>query len=180
MFRPTVILLALLTLVAPVAFGASLASDLRKGWGTQGALLLRTGDAMPKESFDSKPTSAQRTFGEQILHISGANRFLLGFADPQTPRPEISRIDFSTFGQKASGKAEILAALKSSFDRGVAALEGWDDDAVLDEVEGPPWVGKVTRAGLITRILNHNMDIYGQIVVYLRLEGITPPASRQR
>jgi len=180
MIRHTVILSTLFSLAAPVAFGASIAEDMRKSWSQQKAILVRTVDAMPEESFDSKPTPEQHTFGERVLHISGANGFLLGFADPQAPRPDISKMNFKTFGQTASTKAEILSALEESFDRGIAAMEGWDDDAILEEVTGPPWVGKVTRAGLITFVLNHNMDIYGQLVVYLRLEGVTPPASRRR
>ena len=134
----------------------------------------------PKTPSTPSPRRSKHTFGERVLHISGANGFLLGFSDPEAPRPDISKMEFKTFGQTASTKAEILAALEESFDRGIAALEEWDDDAMLEEVTGPPWVGKVTRAGLITFVLNHNMDIYGQLVVYLRLEGVTPPASRGR
>ncbi len=48
---------------------------------------------------------------------------------------------------------------------------------MLEEVQGPPWVGKVTRAAMVNFILGHTMDIYGQMVVYLRLQGVTPPAS---
>jgi hypothetical protein len=50
---------------------------------------------------------------------------------------------------------------------------------MLEEVQGPPWVGKVTRAGMVNFILGHTMDIYGQMVVYLRLQGVVPPLSRR-
>ena len=74
MFRRTVKTLALLFCVSSVAFGASLAADLQNTWAQQKSMLTRTVEAMPEESFSFKPTPAQRTFGEQVLHIAGANR----------------------------------------------------------------------------------------------------------
>jgi uncharacterized damage-inducible protein DinB len=174
----TLVLLSLLPLSA--AFGASIAADLQKSWAQQKGLIILTASAMPDESFDFKPTPEQRSFGEQILHIAGANSFLMGFTGAEAEGPEVDTSNLATFGIEASTKEEILAALARSFDHGIAALGEFDDDAMLEEVQGPPWVGKVTRAGMVTFILGHNMDIYGQMVVYLRLEGITPPASRAR
>lgn len=177
MFRRTLITLALLSLVAPLAFGASLAADLQKTWGQQKALLLGAVGAMPEESFDFKPTEAQRTFGEQALHVAGGNTFLLGFTGAQAKGLEISLGNFATFGIEASTKAEILAALEKSFDHGSAALAEFDDEAMLEEIQGPPWLGKIARATMFSFIVSHQWDIYGQMVVYLRLQGVTPPAS---
>ena len=178
MFRRTITTLALLSCVSSVAFGASLAADLQKSWAQQKDLLTRAVDAMPEESFSFQPTPAQRTFGEQVLHIAGANSFLFRFTGAEAKGFEVDLSKVSTtFGLEASTKAEILEALESSFDHGIEALGEFDDDAMLEEVQGPPWVGKVTRAAMVNFILGHNMDIYGQIVVYLRLQGVTPPAS---
>ena len=177
MFRRTITTVALLSCVSSVAFGASLAADLQKSWAQQKALLTRTVEAMPEESFSFKPTDAQRTFGEQVLHIAGANSFLLRFTGTTAEGLEVNLSNLSTFGLEASTKAEILETLGRSFDHGIEALGGFDDDAMLEEVQGPPWVGKVTRAAMVNFILGHTMDIYGQIVVYLRLQGVTPPAS---
>ena len=168
-----------LSFVSSVTFAASLAADLQKSWAGQKALLVRAVEAMPEASFDFKPTPAQRTFGEQVLHISGANSFLMGFTGAETKGAEVSMSNLATFGLEATTKAEYVAALERSFDDGAKALAEFDDDAMLAEVQGPPWVGKVTRAGMINFILTHTMDIYGQLVVYLRLEGVTPPASQR-
>ena len=180
MIRRTITAVAFLSCVSSVAFGASLAADLQKTWGQQKAMLMRTVAAMPEESFSFKPTPAQRTFGEQALHVAGANSFLMGFTGAKAELAKVDLSNLSTFGLKASTKAEILAALERSFDDGMTALAEFDDDAMLEEVQGPPWVGKVTRAGMVNFILGHTMDIYGQIVVYLRLEGVTPPLSAGR
>ena len=108
MFRRTITTVALLSCVSSVAFGASLAADLQKSWAQQKALLTRTVEAMPEESFSFKPTDAQRTFGEQVLHIAGANSFLLGFTGTTAEGLEVNLSNLSTFGLEASTKAEIL------------------------------------------------------------------------
>ncbi|MEE2775699.1 MAG: DinB family protein [Acidobacteriota bacterium] len=180
MLARTLSTLTALALSSSVVHGASLAEDLRKNWAQQKGLLQMTAAAMPEESFSSKPTPEQRSFGEQILHVAGANSFLMRFTGTDVELAEVDLSNLSTFGIEASTKEEILAALERSFEIGGSALAGFDDEAMLEEVQGPPWVGTVTRAGMVNFILGHNMDIYGQMAVYLRLEGVVPPASRGR
>ncbi len=72
---------------------------------------------------------------------------------------------------------ELPITLPENFQRD--AYFHFEAEAMLEEVQGPPWVGRVTRAAMVTFILGHNMDLYGQMVVYLRLEGVVPPASRR-
>lgn len=180
MLARTLSTLTALLFATSAAQGASLADDLRKTWGQQKQMLQMMAAAMPEESFGSKPTPEQRSFGEQILHIAGANSFLMGFTGTDVDLPDVDTSNLSTFGIEAASKDEILAALERSFEIGAKALAGFDDDAMLEEVQGPPWVGKVTRAGMVNFILGHNMDIYGQMAVYLRLEGVVPPLSRGR
>lgn len=177
--RSLLTLVALLLVLPGAASAASLAADLQKSWAGQKALLMGAADAMPEASFGSRPTPEQRTFKEQVLHVAGANSFLMGFVGAKAEGPRVDTSNLATFGLEAATKAEVLAALETSFDHGAAALGEFTDDAMLEEVQGPPWVGKVTRTGMISFILGHNMDLYGQMVVYLRLEGVVPPASRR-
>ncbi len=127
--------------LSTAAFGASLAADLQKSFAQQKALLGRTIAAMPEESFGFKPTPAQRSFGEQALHIAGANSFLMGFTGAEAKGAAVDLSDLSTFGLQATTKDEVLAALEASFDHGIAALAEFDDAQMLEEVQGPPWVG---------------------------------------
>ena len=168
-----------LACVAPAAWTASLSGDLQKTWAQQRGMIKMTAEAMPEDSFSFKPTPEQRSFGEQVLHIAGANSFLMGFTGTSVELPAVDTSNLATFGIDATSKADILAALDRSFEIGAAALAAFDDDAMLEEVQGPPWVGKVTRAAMVSFIFGHNMDIYGQMAVYLRLEGVTPPLSRR-
>ena len=176
---PTLAFALVAGLVSQAAFSASISADLQKVWGQQRGMIKMTADAMAEESFGFKPTPEQRSFGEQVLHIAGANSFLMGFTGTSVELPAVDTSNLATFGIDATSKADILAALDRSFEIGAAALAAFDDDAMLEEVQGPPWVGKVTRAAMVSFIFGHNMDIYGQMAVYLRLEGVTPPLSRR-
>ena len=168
----------LLLLVSPPATAASLAQDLLKAAKDQRQMITGVVEAMPEVSFQFKPTEAQRTFAEAALHIAGANSFLTGFTGAKTEGPAVDMSKYQThFGLEAETKEEVLAALATGYDHLEAALAEFDDAAMLEEVKGPPWVGNVTRASMFHFLLSHNLNIYGQMVVYLRLECGTPPGS---
>jgi DNA-binding transcriptional ArsR family regulator len=78
----------------------------------------------------------------------------------------------------AKSKAEILKALSDSYDYGTALLKEQTDATIVETVQGPRFMGAATRARIFWFLLAHSNDIYGQMAVYLRLNGIVPPASR--
>jgi uncharacterized damage-inducible protein DinB len=82
---------------------------------------------------------------------------------------------------KASSKAEILKALSDSFDYGTAALKEQNDQTMLQMADASRFSfgGPSTRARVVFFVIGHTWDIYGQIAVYLRLNGIVPPASQR-
>ena len=176
---PLSILVALVVLTGAASAGAqSLASDLRQDWQVMKQLMMGMADAMPEGTFDYASTPEQRTFGEQALHVAGGNVFLLGFLGAEAERPTIDPRNTRTFGYTATSKADVLQALGDSFDFGAAALEEFDDDALLARVDGPPFLSQTTRLRLVYFVIGHVWDIYGQMAVYLRLNGVVPPASR--
>ena len=133
-------------------------------------------EAMPKDKWSFKPTKGAfkeaRTFGEQVKHVACANeawaRKLQGEAPPE-------RCDLGG-PNPAKTKAEILTYLRQSFemmDRGIAAT---DTANLLSPVKGP-YAGD-NRFEVLTAVLWHISDHYGQLVEYLRMNGIVPPASR--
>ena len=79
---------------------------------------------------------------------------------------------------KATAKAEILKALDDSYDFGIAALKEQTDATMLQTVQGPAFLGASSRERIAYFVMIHASDIYGQMAVYLRLNGIVPPASR--
>src|SRR5215831_19151740 len=72
-------------------------------------------------------------------------------------------------------------AMSDSFDYGTALLNEQTDQGMAGGVQGPPWFGPgpSTRARIIAFLIGHTQDTYGQMVVYLRLNGLVPPASQR-
>ena len=167
------------TMANPAAQRVTLSTDLMKDWRSQHETMMKIADAMPDDRFSFKATPPQRSYGEQILHVAGANIMLMKFLGGKTPAPPITDTDLSTFGLKATSKADILQALKRSYDFGDAVLREFSDETLGQTVKGPPWIGEATRAKMVYYTMGHALDIYGQMAVYLRLNGIVPPASRR-
>ena len=178
-----IVVLAAAVLAFPVRASAqtpTIPAELLKDWQSQKETMMKIADAMPADKFGYKSTPAQRSYGEQILHVAGANVELMGMLGAKTKAPfEVSPRDMATFGLKMTDKAAILKALSDSFDYGEAVIKDLGPAALSEVVGGPPWIGQATRAKLVWYTMGHTQDIYGQMAVYLRLNGIVPPASRR-
>ena len=169
--------------VVCVLMAATVGVDAQKGllqegalkdWTSQRDMLLKLAAAMPEEKFGYRPTPAQRTWGEQILHIAQANVNQMGRLGSKAPSPAID--------MKLTSPATILKALADSFDYGTAALEEQTDAALIRQVPNTPFdrfMGPSAGVRVVYYVVGHTWDIYGQMVVYLRLNGITPPASQR-
>jgi len=146
--------------------------QLRSDWQAQKDMLVKIADAMPEDKFTYKSTPPQRSYGEQIMHVASSNVELLKMLGGNAAAPGFT-------AESAKTKAELLKALGDSYDYGTALLNELSETTVLEPVkDSPPWLGPASRARIIWTLLAHSMDIYGQMAVYLRLNGIVPPASR--
>ena len=136
-------------------------------------------EAMPEDKFEFAPTNGEfkgvRTFGEQIKHVAAVN-YIFGAAI----RSEKVPVDVGDESGPASvkTKAEILSYLKDSFAYVHKAIETVTEKNLVDPLKSPFGEGSVTRLGLATSVAAHGFDHYGQMVEYLRMNGIVPPASR--
>ena len=169
---------AVLTTVT-VAPAQTLSEEILQDWQRMKQIMMGIADAMPEETFDYASTPEQRTFGEQILHVAGGNVMLMGFLGAEASGPSVDRRNLRTFGYTVTSKADILEALSASFDYGEAALREFDDTSLMERVAGPPFLGKPSRVRLAYFVIGHAWDIYGQMAVYSRLNGVVPPASRR-
>ena len=138
---------------------------------------LSLAEAMPEDRYGFKPTAGAfegaRTFGEQIKHVACGNFAFFNEIEKKTP-PE--RCD--TGGPSpARTKAELLAYLRESFAYAGSVLRTTTAANAL-EPAGGPCDGQSTRLGLATLAVWHASDHYGQLVIYLRMNGVVPPASR--
>ena len=150
----------------------TLAGDVQADWAIHKELLVNAADAMPDDKFGYKPTPAQRSYGEQIMHVVQINQFVAGVLG-KTPAPAINL--------KAATKAEVMTALRQCMDYWEVVLKEFTDQQLNERVAVPPGpLGlSASRQRAIYWCMQHNWDIYGQMVVYLRLNGIVPPASRR-
>ena len=170
---------SVILMASTLAAQTTISADVMKDWNAQRNTMMQIAGAMPEDKFGFKATPPQRSWGEQILHVAGGNVFLMRFLNGKTPAPAVNTSDMVTFGLKASTKAEYLKALNDSFDYGERLLKEFSDAALTETVTGPPWMGPSTRVRMIYDAISHCQDIYGQMAVYLRLNGIVPPASRR-
>ena len=135
--------------------------------------------ALSEEKFGFVPTNGEfhgvRTFGGQIKHLS-ANNYevaarILGEKPPNGERGEEAPDSVRT-------KAEIVEYVKGSFAYLHRAMASITDDALTEPIPGTKGTWQRTRLGLAVDVVAHSYDHYGQMVEYLRMNGILPPASR--
>ena len=136
-------------------------------------------DAMPEDKFGFAPSNGEfknvRTFAQQVKHVAAVNYELGAAIMEQKPPVDIGDESGPT---SMKSKAEILQYLKDSFAYTHKAIATINETNVVGTVKSPWGEGKVSRLGLATSISWHGYDHYGQMVVYLRMNGIIPPASR--
>ena len=148
---------------------ASLRAELLKDWTELKPVMVAIAAAMPEDKFTYKSTPAQRDYGQQIMHVAQGNMMYLRFLGGATVPP--------AFNRTATSKADILQALATSFDFGEALLREQSDQSMLEIVQTNAFLGPSSKARVIYFLLGHTWDIYGQMAVYLRLNGIVPPRS---
>jgi uncharacterized damage-inducible protein DinB len=140
--------------------------------------------AMPEDKYSFAPTNGEfkgvRTFAQQVKHIATVNnRFfdaILGKTPPAAPDEGIG----SNGPDAIQTKDQIVQYLKDSFAYGRTAIATITADNAFTPLKDPAVPFLSTRAALAVFVDAHAMDHYGQIVEYLRDNGLVPPASQQR
>jgi hypothetical protein len=136
-------------------------------------------EAMPENKYSFAPTSGEfkgvRTFAQEIKHVAAVN-YLLGGAILQEKPPA----DTGEENGPASitSKADIMKYLKDSFVYLHKAVKSVDEKNEVEGIKNPFGEGTSTRLGLSVIAISHPFDHYGQMVEYLRMNSIIPPASR--
>jgi len=150
----------------------SLQAELLKDWTGLKETMHKIAAEMPADKYSFKPTPAQQTFGERTVHVATTNVYFLSLLGGTATKP--------TIDPKATSKEAALKALDDSFDYGTAILKQQTDQSVLLSVpSAPTFMGPSSRTRIMTFLGGHTWDIYGQMVVYLRLNGLVPPASQK-
>jgi len=144
-------------------------------------LIVSAAEAMPADKYGFAPSEGEfkgvRTFGQQVKHLAATNYILAAAAlNEEAPADAGDEVG----PEAVRTKAEILAYLDDSFahlGRAIAAI-GDQGIAVKTSPISPLPTKAVTRLALIDEALIHAFDHYGQMVEYLRMNGVVPPGSR--
>jgi hypothetical protein len=161
----------------------TVASVLNMYYGIVEQEVVSAAEAMPEDKYGFAPTNGEfkgvRTFAEQVKHIGFANHLFFGPLMGET-------IEAKSVEQNANGpaelktKAEIIQYLKDSFALGHRAIATITPENQVTPLAKPVFPFLSTRLGIAQIGTFHPMDHYGQMVEYLRMNGIIPPASRPR
>ena len=145
--------------------------------------VVEAAEAMPENKFDFSPEKLNlpgsdykgvRTFGEQLKHIAASNYLIWS---PITGEKPPDTVNDGKGPDTMKAKAEIIKFLKDSFAFGHKAVATLNESNLVEAIprnNRPP----TTRLFLATFAPAHAFDHYGQIIEYLRMNGIVPPASR--
>jgi uncharacterized damage-inducible protein DinB len=143
-------------------------------WNDIGRKLTTMAEEFPEDKYDFKPTPAERSFAEQLLHAANSCYY---FTNPamgkKTPAAEDPKRD------QYKSKADIVAFVKKSFADGAAAIQSQGDKGLMTEVVYFPQQ-KSRVIDIAYGIIEHSGEHYGQLVVYYRLAGLVPPESQPK
>jgi uncharacterized damage-inducible protein DinB len=143
-------------------------------------LILNAAESMPEDKFNFTPESLNitgddykgvRTFAVQVKHVASSNYFIWS---PLTGDKVPENIKDGNGPADLKNKADIIRFLKDSFALGHKAAAALTAENMLQTAGN----SKSTRLQLATFGVAHAYDHYGQMVEYLRMNGIVPPASR--
>lgn len=179
-------LILLLSVLSASAFAQSATTDqsnpmstwLRGAYTRNRTGIVRMAEKMPEENYGMRPGTQQevRTFGQQITHVAAYN-FLWCSQAKGEKNPNPGDLD------KLTAKADILKVLNDAFSYCDTAYNALTDASGTETIDITQENGRQTRnlrMGLLTLNYGHNNEIYGSMVVYLRMKNIVPPASEPR
>jgi hypothetical protein len=174
---------ALLLVASHVMFGQS-GPSVNKAldfWVTNAEReIVSAAAAMPEQKYNFAPTGGEfsgvRTFGEQVKHLAANNYRMAAYVLERKPSPEE---EDETGPEAVRSKDEILNYLRGSFTALHSAIATITRENMLEPVSSHQPPRQNTRLQFAVDAVAHSYDHYGQMVEYLRMNGIVPPASRK-
>jgi uncharacterized damage-inducible protein DinB len=163
--------------VATVLAGSLLAQDSgpltssnKMVYGNIKNFVTRAADKMPEEHYGFQPTPEVRTFGQLIGHIADAqNRMCASALGEQPPQGSVEKTKTT--------KADLQAAVKESFAYCDKAFDAVTDANAAEMV--PFFRGERPNLGVLSFLVAHSYEHYGNLVTYMRIKGLVPPSSER-
>jgi hypothetical protein len=153
------------------AQGAPVADAFRSYEATEAKNLIAAAEEFPADKFTYKPTPAQMSFADIVVHLAQGNDYLCGNISGIKPP---TRTDVKA----TAPKAELVARLKETFEFCGTSLKSLDDSKLTEELDffGGP---KHSRAWVMTATTADWADHYSQVAIYMRLNGLLPPTAKK-
>jgi uncharacterized damage-inducible protein DinB len=144
-------------------------------WNDVGRKLIAMAEDFPEDKYDFKPAPTMQSFAERLIHAAHANDFFTnGVRGEKAPAMDDPKRDqFKT-------KADVVTFVKKSFADGVAAIEAKGDRGMTDIVVDPFSNQQTRISDFAYGFIEHSGEIYGQLTVYYRTNGMVPPESRPK
>lgn len=162
-----IIALILFTSTASMAQQTTVKGAFLEKWNNSRDYLIAVAEAMPEEFYDYKPTSRQKSFKEQLLHIQG-NITWIDSSHFSRRETETASQDYYSFN-----KEQIIELLQHTFNDVYSSIEATPEENLKDVVKF--FAGPKSKLQLINLLQDHVTHHRGQLLVYLNLKNITPP-----
>jgi hypothetical protein len=171
MFANATKLVVLCGLPSVLAAQSPVADAFRKESQSAATKLIAAANDMPADKYSFKPTPAQMSFADVVVHLSGGNDYFCSTIGglPQPTRSKVAATD---------AKDVLVARLKETFAFCETALAKVDDSKLNEEL---PFFGgrKMTRGALMITASDDWGDHYSQSAIYMRLNGLLPPTAKK-
>jgi uncharacterized damage-inducible protein DinB len=129
--------------------------------------IIASAEQMPEDRYGYRPTPEVRTFGQIVGHVAMTQYWFCNAATGQTQEP-------GNF-EELTAKADLVAAITQAFDY-CAGAYAMNDAMAMEEVD--LWGETGTRVWVLTYNATHAWEHYGNLVTYMRANGMVPPSSQ--
>jgi uncharacterized damage-inducible protein DinB len=156
----------------PASAAEGFVEELKAQWESSRRQLVAVAEAVPQDKYNYRPTPEVRTFREIIVHVAGENLSWMEIVGGVPQPGEHTRFEHLT------AREDVLQAVTEYFDYGTKVLAGMTDQEAMGTViqrnrPTPRWV-------IVVQAIGHSKEHYGNMVTYLRLNGMVPPSSQPR
>lgn len=145
-----------------------LSAHTKMMYGGIKAILLRSAEQVPEESYSFKPTESVRSFGQILGHVADSQYYFCSVAlGEKNPSPKVEKTKTT--------KADLTAALKDAFAYCDKAYDGMTDATAAETVQ--LMGSSAPKLGALNVNNTHTIEHYGNLITYMRMKNIVPPTS---
>ncbi len=146
-----------------------IAAEIKQVYTSVKTNLLAAAEAMPESNYDFRPAPEEMTFGGWVAHVADAQVGICSTLNGQTRKGDAA---------SKTGKADLVAALKASFEECDKAYNAITDANATELLAYGR--GQNSRGGRLAYNTAHDQECYGSMAVYMRVKGIVPPSTAAR